>query len=123
MSAPRAVDGATLIANRGVTTPTITANHALLTAAWTADVKALEGALGRLENPRADNDCRVTFFEVAGDHDLHVNITHRSAMGGVDGWAGPATTADGVLYNRVFSRMPRYQMLRQIKHVIGAVPS
>jgi hypothetical protein len=113
-----------MIATRGTTTPTITANHALLTGAWTVDVKAMEEAIGRLTmDPRVGNDCCVTFFEVAGDQHLHVNITHRSAMVGVDGWAGPATTAGGVLYNRLFSRMPRYQLLRQIKHMIFAVPS
>jgi hypothetical protein len=115
-----------MIENRtGATRPTITANHALLTGAWTVDVKALEEAIGRFKtDPRAGTDCRVTFFEVAGDQHLHVNITHRSATAGVEGWAGPAATADGVLYNRIFSRMPRYQLLRQLKPMIfAAVPS
>lgn len=102
----------------------MTASHALLTGAWKVDVKVLEEAIVRLQaDPRVGNGCRVTFFEVAGDEHLHVNITHRSAMVRVDGWAGPVTTADGVLYNRRFSRMPRYQLLRQLKHMICAVPS
>ena len=105
---------------QSATTPALTANHALLTGAWTVDVKALEEALGRLEMDGAGSDCRVTFFEVAGDQHLHVNVTHRLATAGVDGWAGPSTTADGVLYNRMFSRMPRYQLLRQLKHMIFA---
>lgn len=103
--------------------PAITANHALLTAAWTAEVEALESALGRVTDARVSKDCRVTFFEVAGDQHLHVNVTRRSATGDVNGWAGPGTTSAGIVYNRTFSRMPRYQVLRQIKHVIFGVPS
>jgi hypothetical protein len=108
-----------------VARPAITATHALLTGAWTVDVKVLEEALGRLKtDARRTDGCQVTFFEVAGDQHLHVNITHRSATAAVEGWAGPAETADGVLYNRMFSRMPRYQLLRQLKHMIfAAVPS
>ena len=108
----------------GATTPAITANHALLTGAWTLYVKALEEALGRLEiDPGAGENCRVTFFEVAGDQHLHVNVTHRSATAAVNGWAGPATTPDGVVYNRMFDHMPRYQLLRQLKPMIFAMPS
>ena len=111
-----------MIENRaGAMTPAITANHALLTGAWTGDVKALEEAIGRLKmEPGVVSDCRVTFFEVAGDQHLHVNVTRRSATAGVEGWAGPAATADGVLYNRMFSRIPRYQLLRQLKQMIFA---
>jgi hypothetical protein len=105
--------------------PAIVANHALLTGVWTLDVKALEEAIGRLKtDAQAKSACRVTFFEVAGDQQLHVNITHRSATASVDGWAGPAKTSEGVVYNRTFGRMPRYQLLRQLKHMIfAAVPS
>jgi hypothetical protein len=107
-----------------VTKPAIAASHALLTGAWTVYVKAMEEALGRLGMDRgAAEDCRVTFFEVAGDRHLHVNITRRSATVAVNGWAGPATTADGVVYNQMFDRMPRYQLLRQLKHMIFAAPS
>jgi hypothetical protein len=108
----------------GATTRAITANHTLLTGAWNVDVKALEEALGRLAiDPGAAADCRVTFFEVAGDRHLHVNISHQSAMAAVNGWTGPATTADGVIYNRIFDHMPRYQLLRQLKQMIFATPS
>jgi hypothetical protein len=110
---------------RGPTASSITANHALLTGAWTMDVKSLEAALGRVKLDAAmTSPCRVTFFEVAGDGDLHVNVMHRAATEGVTGWQGPAAAADGVVYNRTFSRMPRYQVLRQIKSMIFAgVPS
>jgi hypothetical protein len=110
---------------REARTPGITANHTLLTGAWTMEVKSLEAALGRVKPEAGVNgQCRVTFFEVAGDGDLHVNVMHHSATEGVTGWAGPGATADGVVYNRTFSRMPRYQVLRQIKNMIfAAVPS
>lgn len=103
--------------------PAITANHTLLTAAWTTEVKSLETALGRITDARVSSDCQVTFFEVAGDKDLHVNVRRRYATTGVDGWAGPGSTPNGIVYNRTFGRMPRYQVLRQIKAVIFAAPS
>jgi hypothetical protein len=112
-----------MIEKRLAIAPVITANHTTLTAAWTADVKALATALGRITDARVSGDCRVTFFEVAGDPQLHVNVTRRSAGKGVNGWAGPGAMSDGVVYNRTFSRMPRYQMLRQIKEMIFAAPS
>jgi hypothetical protein len=110
---------------RGAKTPGIIATHALLTGAWTMDVKSLEAALGRVKPEAGVNGhCRVTFFEVAGDRNLHVNVMHHAATEGVLGWAGPGATADGVVYNRTFNRMPRYQVLRQIKNMIfAAVPS
>ena len=103
--------------------PAITAGHALLTAAWTTEVSSLEAALGRITDARIGNDCRVTFFEVEGDQDLHVNVTRQYATDGVNGWSGPGTTPGGLVYNRTFTRMPRYQVLRQIRNVIFAPPS
>jgi hypothetical protein len=100
--------------------PAITATHALLTAAWTVEVEALEAALKRITDARVGRDCRVTFFEVAGDQHLHVNVTRRPATGDITGWAGPGATRGGIVYNRTFSRMPRYRVLRQIKDVIFA---
>lgn len=51
----------------------ITTKHKLLTGYWTADVEALETAVGRLkaDGPRA-NDCQVVFSEIVGDAHLHV---------------------------------------------------
>ena len=108
-----------------VTAPAITANHALLTEAWTAEVNSLVMALGRikLDARSVSSNCRVTFFEVAGDQRLHVNVTHQSATETVNGWSGPGTTSDGTVHNRTFSRMPRYQVLRQIKDMIFAAPA
>src|SRR5688572_30685808 len=89
--------------------PAITANHALLTETWTAEVKSLVMALGRIktDDRSVSSDCRVTFFEVEGDQHLHVNVTHQSATAAVNGWSGPGTTSDGTVHNRTFSRMPR----------------
>ena len=100
--------------------PAITTNHSLLTAAWTTEVQALEAALGRITDGRVSSGCRVTFFEVAGDQQLHVNVTRRPAPRGVNGWAGPGSTPAGSVYNRTFGRMPRYPVLRQIKDVVFA---
>jgi hypothetical protein len=110
---------------RAVKAPGITANHALLTGAWTMEVRSLEAALARVKPEAGVNgQCRVTFFEVAGDGDLHVNVMHHAATEGVTGWAGPGMMPDGVVYNRKFNHIPRYQVLRQIKNMIfAAVPS
>ena len=112
------------LAKRLTTLPVITTNQALLTDAWTADVKALQAALGRITaDARVSCDCRVTFFEVAGDGHLHVNVAHRAPTGEVQGWAGPGITPDGVVHNRTFVRGPRYQVLRQIRDMIFAARS
>ena len=109
--------------NSLATARSITANHTLLTGAWTVQVKSLETALGRITDARVSSDCHVTFFEVAGDQDLHVNVRRRHATHGVDGLAGPGATSGGIVYNRTFGHMPRYQVLRQLKAVIFAAPS
>ena len=44
----------------------------------------------------------MSFFEVAGDTDLHVNVTHRHETVGVKGWSGPANLPDGFVHNRRF---------------------
>src|ERR671913_490227 len=111
-------------ARRIATAPALTTNHVLLTDVWTADVKALEAALGRIQKDgRLSSECRVTFFERAGDAHLHVNVTHRLTTQNVNGWAGPGSTPDGVVHNRTFSRVPRYQVLRQIRDMVFAAGS
>jgi hypothetical protein len=101
--------------------PAITTNHALLTTAWTADVKVLEAALSRSNvEGRLNGGCRVVFFEVAGDSQLHVNVIHRDLTRNMSGWAGPGRTPDGLIHNRAFSRAPRYQILRQIRDMVFA---
>ena len=97
----------------------LTTRHVLLTDAWTADVKTLRAALGRIEKGAGlSSECRVTFFEVAGDAQLHVEVTHRHTTG--NGSAGADGTPERVVHNRVFSRAPRYQVLREIREMVFA---
>jgi hypothetical protein len=101
--------------------PAITTNQALLTTAWTADVKVLEAALSRCNGEgRLNSSCRVAFFEVAGDPQLHVNVIHPHPTLTMSGWTGPGRTPDGLIHNRAFSRAPRYQILRQIRDMVFA---
>lgn len=99
----------------------IDTRQALLTGAWTDDVKVLRAALGRATaDDRICIDCAVTFFEVAGDEALHVTVAHRSSGSAPSGAAASATLAEGV--SRSFPRMPRYQVLRQIREMVFAGP-
>ena len=99
--------------------PAISTNQALLTTAWTADVKMLEAALGRCDvEGRLNGGCRVVFFEVAGDAQLHVNVIHPARH--MSGWTGRSGTPDGLIHNQTFSRAPRYQILRRIRDMVFA---
>jgi len=99
----------------------VTTKHKLLTSAWTADVETLENAIGRFaaDRPLA-NDCHVVFFEIAGDGQLHVNVTHEHATIGVRGWAGPARLPDGFVHNRRFGDTATSQMIRHIRNMVFA---
>jgi hypothetical protein len=99
----------------------ITTKHKLLTGSWTADVEALETAVGRfnVDHPLT-NDCRVVFFEIAGDEHLHVNVTHRYPTRAVSGWAGPASVPDGFVHNRTFGETQPRQMIRHIRDMVLA---
>jgi hypothetical protein len=99
----------------------VTTRHRLLTAAWTADVDALERAVERFTLDRVlSNRCDVAFFEVAGDRELHVNITHRHQTREVPGWAGPASMPEGFVHNRRFSDAKPATMIRQIRDMVFA---
>lgn len=99
----------------------ITTKHTLRTGSWTADVEAMETAIGRF---RADgpltNGCQVVFFEIAGDGHLHVNVTHRYSTKEVRGWAGPARVPDGFVHNRTFGDTQPSQMIRHIRDMVFA---
>ena len=91
----------------------------LLTRSWTADVDAMETAIGRLTARRAlTDDCRVALFEVTGDGDLHVNVTHPHQTQAPRGWAGPAVLPHGFVHNRTFSDMPVNQIVRHIRDMV-----
>jgi hypothetical protein len=99
----------------------ITTTHNLLTMSWTADVAALETAIGRFRpDQSAPNDCRVVFFEIVRDADLHVNVTHQHQTKGVRGWAGPASLPEGFVHNRTFGDTPPSQIARQIREMVFA---
>jgi len=97
----------------------ITTTRNLLTRSWTADVNAVEIAIGRLTSRRPlTNDCRVALFEVTGDGDLHVNVTHRHETKAPSGWAGPAVLPQGFVHNRTFGDMPPTQIVRHIREMV-----
>lgn len=116
---------ATRIARRAPAAPQVstaratTANNTLRSGDWSSDVTALESALGRLIARRPiTNECRVSFFEVPGDTDLHVNVTHRHETVGVKGWSGPASMPDGFVHNRRFQ--DRQSILPHIRAMVFA---
>jgi hypothetical protein len=97
----------------------VTTTRNLLTQSWTADVDALERAIGRLASRRRlTNDCRVALFEVIGDGDLHVNVTHRHETQAPRGWAGPAVLPQGFVHNRTFGDMPPNQIASHIRQMV-----
>ena len=102
----------------------VTATHKLLTRSWTADVEALEAAIGQLNAGRAvTNDSQIVCFELARDADLHVNITHQFPTKPVTGWAGPGSVPAGFVHTRTFGDTQRGQMLRQVRNMVYAARS
>ena len=109
----------TNLAGRVGTGRTTTANNTRQNGGWTADVAALEIAIAQLTASRPlTNDCRVSFFEVAGDTDLHVNVTHKHRTVAVKGWSGPASLPEGFLSNRRFQT--RQPILRHVRDMVFA---
>ncbi len=97
----------------------ITTTRNLLTQSWTADVEALEIAIRGLTSRRPlTNDCRVALFEVVGDVNLHVNVTHRYETEAARGWAGPAVLPQGFVHNRTFGDMRPNQIVRRIREMV-----
>jgi hypothetical protein len=100
----------------------ISARHHLLTDSWTSDVEDLETAIGRFKTDRnVVNQCEVMFFEIAGDGQLHVNVTHQHATKTVSGWAGPGHIPDGFIHNRRFGDTTLNEMIRHIRDMVFAV--
>ena len=99
----------------------ISARHQLLSNSWTADVENLERAIGRFRtDPNMTNTCEVVFFEIAGDEQLHCNVTHQHATESVSGWAGPGQVADGFVHNRRFADTSRNGMIRHVRDMVCA---
>lgn len=98
-----------------------TTRHKLLTDSWTADVETLETGVGRFTSARPLlNHCQVVFFEIAGDDDLHVNVTHQHETIPVRGWAGPGRLPDGFVNNRRFADAPPSTILRHVRDMVYA---
>jgi hypothetical protein len=98
-----------------------TTRHKLLTNSWTADVETLETGVGRFTSARPLlNHCQVVFFEIAGDDDLHVNVTHQHETIPVRGWAGPGRLPDGFVNNRRFGDTPPSTILRHVRDMVYA---
>jgi hypothetical protein len=99
----------------------ITTTHKLLTGSWTADVEAVETAIGRFTADRAvTNDCQVALFEIARDEHLHVNVTHKYPTKTVRGWAGPARLQGGFVHNRTFSETKPTKIIGHIRDMVFA---
>jgi hypothetical protein len=102
----------------------ISTRHQLLSDWWTAEVEALEVAIGRFRtDPTLTNNCDVVFFEIAGDRHLHVNVTHRYPTKPVRGWAGPGEMPDGFVHNRRFGDRSRAEMMRHVRDIVFAHPA
>lgn len=100
---------------------TIRSSHRLLTSSWTTDVETFEAAVARFaaDSPLG-NDCHVAFFEIAGDRDLHVNVTHPYPTRVEHGWAGPGRQPDGFVYNRRFADAGPREIIRHIRNMVLA---
>jgi hypothetical protein len=99
----------------------ITTTRSLLTGSWTADVDALEIGIRRFTSGRpVTNECRVAVFEVAGDEDLHVNVTHRHQTEAAKGWSGPGVLPQGYVHNRTFGETPSKALIRNIRDMVFA---
>lgn len=101
---------------------TITTERSLLTTAWTADVHAVETAIGRFASEQPlTMDCQVVMFEVEGDPQLHVNVVHQAPhTAAVPGWSGPGQLPAGSVYNRRFGNTSPAQIIRHIRNMVFA---
>jgi len=105
----------------GIAARAVTTTHRNLTSSWTADVETMETAIGRFTaHGPLKNDCQVVFFEIAGDRQLHVNVTHQHQTVAVRGWSGPGKLSDGFVHNRRFGDTPPTQMIRHIRDMVFA---
>jgi hypothetical protein len=106
---------------RKLKTQNATVHHALLTDAWATDVRTLETGIRNFETPRGPApDYRVSMFEMAGDPQLHVNVTLTHATKPVKGWAGPGVSAAGFIHNRTFESASTDTILKDIRRMVFA---
>ena len=95
--------------------------HRLLTHAWTHDVGEVMTAIRASTARRTlQSGCRVVFFELAGDRELHVNVTHAQDTAAPAGWSGPGVTVDGFVHNRRFDCEEPATIARRIQAMVYA---
>lgn len=95
----------------------------LLTDAWQDDAAAVSATVRAVTRRRAvRNGCRIVFFELAGDADLHVNVIHPRPIATPAGWSGPGVTAGGFVHNRRFRFSESRRMARLIEEMVYALP-
>ena len=105
----------------GIAARAVTTTHRNLTSSWTEDVETLETAIRQFPaHGPLKNDCQVVFFEVDGDHQLHVNVTHRHQTVDVRGWSGPGKLPDGFVHNRRFDHAPPSRIVEHIREMVFA---
>lgn len=100
----------------------VNSHHTLLTDAWVEDVQILEKGIHAFAVTPA-NDYHVALFEVAGDPQLHVNVTHKQQTKGVKGWLGPGVSAGGFIHSRRFASTPTASILRSIRQMVFSPPA
>ena len=102
---------------------TLSAHHTLLTDSWTTAVETMEASIQRVARlRRPTSDCRVAFFEIAGDARLHVNVTHRRETKAARGWTGPARLPEGFVHNRLFDDTSARDIIGRIREMVFAEP-
>jgi hypothetical protein len=106
---------------RPAKTPHTRVQHTLVTNAWMADVQTLEAGIREFGVlPAGQNECYVSMFEITGDPQLHVNVTHTHETKPVNGWAGPGVSAAGFVHNRTFDAVSTDSILHDIHRMVFA---
>lgn len=87
----------------------------------TTAVQQLEWAIrGFNFEPNGTIRCEVALFEIAGDDQLHCNVTHRDRTQSVHGWAGPGNVPNGFVHNRRFRDTPHKDVIGHIREMVFA---
>jgi len=97
------------------------AEQKLVTRAWIDEVGVVMSAIrGFTHRRRLQTDCRVVLFELAGDPELHVNVTHDHPTTSPAGWSGPGVVPGGFVHNRRFDRGQPSAIARHIHAMVFA---
>src|SRR5215212_9655711 len=99
----------------------VTAEQKLLTNVWKDDVGVALTAIRGFEKLRPLRaPCRIVLFELAGDRELHVNVTHAQHTTSPAGWSGPGVTEAGIVHNRRFDCTESSSIARHIRQMVYA---